>query len=667
MIDPITDDDVTWVRSLMRLGELDEPRQQFLRSLETIDVAACPGSGKTTLIVAKLAILARRWRHATRGICVLSHTNVAREEIVAKLGGSAVGQRLLGYPHFIGTIHGFVNRFLATPFLLSSGYPVEVIDDDVAAAIRRRALGQRFHNLRLFLERHHSTVESIRITSADFQISAGGRAFPAGQGADMYQLARGAAMASAQAGVFCYDDIFVFGRALIAQEPQIGVILSNRFPLLLVDEMQDTSETQSEFLRALFPREAGTTVVQRVGDPNQQIFEAGTASVQDAFPDRRPGHYVSIPNSARFGQLIASRASPIAVQTVEPLGLRGLGPILTPDIQPQPTLFLFDGNAGTRVLDAFGSHVLNVLPKNVRSSRPVVAVGAIHKPADEVVPGHAHYPKTLGHYCPAYQHQVRRLPTRNPAYLCHYFLQAQSSVRAGVPFGECLNALALGMCRTAEALAGRSIARGQTRPHRYIERSLNSYSEVQKLYRQIIVKFLANGTALNELEWAQAVPHVRNIAARLGECDSENTGADELLSWAKAPLIEPVNAADGGSPVPINTYRYRGISDDVDIELGSIHSVKGQTHSATLVVETYFHGHDLQSLLPWLVGDRQNGATAGERDRKRLHQVYVAMTRPTHLLCLAMRTHALGATVADQTRQAERLEAIGWSVQRIVP
>lgn len=73
LIDPITDGDVEWVTKLMKLEALDEPRRSFLKSMSTLDVSACPGSGKTTLVVAKLAILARHWKSRTQGICVLSH------------------------------------------------------------------------------------------------------------------------------------------------------------------------------------------------------------------------------------------------------------------------------------------------------------------------------------------------------------------------------------------------------------------------------------------------------------------------------------------------------------------------------------------------------------------------------------------------------------------
>ena len=142
LIPEITDDEIDSVCELMGLDGFDAPRRAFLKRRTTVDVSACPGSGKTTLIVAKLAILAGKWPHRTRGICVLSHTNVAREQIEHRLGRSVVGQRLLSYPHFIDTIHGFVNRFLALPWLYSNGYPSPTIDDDVTTSYRRSVLGQ---------------------------------------------------------------------------------------------------------------------------------------------------------------------------------------------------------------------------------------------------------------------------------------------------------------------------------------------------------------------------------------------------------------------------------------------------------------------------------------------------------------------------------------------
>ena len=87
----ITDEDIEWVKTIMPDIQLDECRIRILKNMESVDIHACPGSGKTTILVAKLAILSRRWKWSNRGICVLSHTNVAREEIEERLGSLSVG------------------------------------------------------------------------------------------------------------------------------------------------------------------------------------------------------------------------------------------------------------------------------------------------------------------------------------------------------------------------------------------------------------------------------------------------------------------------------------------------------------------------------------------------------------------------------------------------
>ncbi len=158
----ITDEDIRTAANYLGLKadafsgpKGDDERAKALKTLETKDIAACPGSGKTTLLVAKLAILSMKWEYCGRGICVLSHTNVARNEIESRLGHTAAGRRLLGYPHFIGTIHSFINEFLAIPWLNSLNFSIKMIDTDIALNRRWNALayGTRSGMEKAFLTR----------------------------------------------------------------------------------------------------------------------------------------------------------------------------------------------------------------------------------------------------------------------------------------------------------------------------------------------------------------------------------------------------------------------------------------------------------------------------------------------------------------------------------
>ena len=327
-IPEITEEDVQWVIALMRLEGIDAPRRAFLTSGFTLDVSACPGSGKTTLIVAKLAILARKWPYRTKGICVLSHTNSAREEIERGLGTTVVGQRLLSYPHFIDTIHAFANRFLALPWLNSNGYPSPTIDNDVTTAHRRGCLTKdEYWTVQSYLAKKHTGFDSLRICGRDLRFDIAGRPFPAGVGADSFKFSKRAIEMSARAGYFCYDELFVWARALVEDFPDAPVWLTRRFPLVIVDEMQDTFDNQSRILHTVFGRTSPHLIVQRVGDPNQAIFEGGDSlpNQSDPFPDPGPDRCLCIPNSYRFGPEIAALASPFAVRPVGLNGLSGIG------------------------------------------------------------------------------------------------------------------------------------------------------------------------------------------------------------------------------------------------------------------------------------------------------------------------------------------------------
>ena len=240
LIPEITDDDIDWVSSAMGLDRFNDARREFLMRRTAIDVSACPGSGKTTLVVAKLAILANKWPYRTKGICVLSHTNVARSQIAHRLGGTVLGQRLLAYPHFIGTIHTFANHFLALPWLYSKGFPRLIVDDNVTNSFRRSILGPDYPILKNFLKNHHSSPEALRICGRDLSFDLGGKAFPAGKDTRVFRQAKRAIEATAKAGFFCYDEMFVWADALLEDQERLPDWLAFRYPLVMIDEMQDT-------------------------------------------------------------------------------------------------------------------------------------------------------------------------------------------------------------------------------------------------------------------------------------------------------------------------------------------------------------------------------------------------------------------------------------------
>jgi len=154
---------------------------------------------------------------------------------------------------------------------------------------------------------------------------------------------------------------------------------------------------------------------------------------------------------------------------------------------------------------------------------------------------------------------------------------------------------------------------------------------------------------------------ILRIAEMLAQESLNSQPANDFLRWdgiETEPLPEPVAAS-----CKDNIYRYSDGSDTVHIRVGSIHSVKGETHSATLVLETFWHNHNLHSILDWLCNARRGCAGVGVRIRNRLKIHYVAMTRPSHLLCLAMKRTSLESADGEPNLElSKRLRDIGWRI-----
>ena len=664
LIPEVTDDDIEWVCALMGLDPFDAPRREYLKCRTTVDLSACPGSGKTTLIVAKLAILARKWPHQTRGICVLSHTNVAREQIEHRLGRTVVGQRLLSYPHFIDTIHGFVNRFLALPWLNSSGYPVEVIDDEIA--LRRRWFKLQ-HATRSGLERNRYDQGLLRISDSDFSLGdiRWGRG-SLGRSSTTYQALVASCKESIEEGFHCYDEMFVWADALLKNHEQVPVWLTHRFPLIVLDEMQDTFERQATFLSTVFPRTSDSIVVQRVGDPNQAIFDAPEAdsAETDPFPD--PDKCIGIPNSYRFGNEIAALASPFAVYPVGTHGLTGIGPkgLGMPDHQAGHAVFVFPDDSTDGVLDAYGKHALSVLGPELADRGLVTAVGHIHQDDPEVSPGHGHYPKSVGHYWDGYAVEISRKDP-NPRTLAQYMRVAQSLTADGNVLSPGVEKIASGILRLARRIGDIGDLKRKSRTHRAIIEKLENSPKVRATYRNIVRLLLSDREVLFKAGWPALSERVMTVAVALCDGDIDKSKGERFLDWPKDdPSVELPAESPTGNFTP-NVYRVLVDDGSINIRLGSIHSVKRQTHLATLLLNTYWHDHSARRMLPWLIGTSANENGAGARDVQRLLHTYVAMTRPSHLLCLAVPRSALGEDQACY-QNITILKNKGWRVAEII-
>ncbi|MFZ1059647.1 MAG: UvrD-helicase domain-containing protein, partial [Candidatus Rokuibacteriota bacterium] len=326
----------------------DAERQEVLLENGSRDFNAVPGSGKTSLLAAKLLLLANMWPHDNKGVCILSHTNVAREEIARRLALTEEGSRLLTYPHFLGTIHGFVNQFLAMPGLRSLGLQVDVIDDDIFATRAMAKLkGDRFFTLRGWLRRQpngDALVSKLFFKGPDLNVVSEGGDLPSDTSDSGKQLTI-IKRELAQAGVFRHRDMFAFADVALSCCPDLLDVVYRRFPMVFVDEMQDTSWEQENILNRLFD---GKSVVQRFGDVDQKIIVNDDEGDKATFP--RVG-YGTVSTSKRFGQRIADAVASVRLSKLPVKG--------EASDEISPVLLLYKTANVDRVIRRFGQLVVD--------------------------------------------------------------------------------------------------------------------------------------------------------------------------------------------------------------------------------------------------------------------------------------------------------------------
>ena len=228
-------------------------------------VRACPGSGKTFCVSARLARLILGWEKEYEGIAAVSFTNVAWQEIEKKYSEEfQLGDRI-SFPHFLGTIDSFINKYIFLPY----GHLV------LKCKSRPTLVGEP-HGIwtgKYFSDSLFDNI-SYKIDGSFYAISD--RVMPANW-LDNVNITRSKKNIN-KGGFATQSDANYFAMKILEGFPQIAKAVALRFPYLIVDEVQDTSEIQMRIIDLLIAN--GLNEVMLVGDPDQAIFEWN-----DARPD----------------------------------------------------------------------------------------------------------------------------------------------------------------------------------------------------------------------------------------------------------------------------------------------------------------------------------------------------------------------------------------------
>ncbi len=614
----------------------DDERRRVLLEAGSRDVQAAPGSGKTTLLGVKLALLAAKWPHANRGVCVLSHTNVAREEIASRLSSSPVGARLLAYPHFVGTIHGFVNQFLALPLLRSDGIRLAAVDNDVFAARALAGLQRKYVLKSWAANNPHQgprAIESLKYVGPTLELGWEEGKLPGSQ-TPSFKQARELKDELAAQGYFRHDDMFAYAEKLLARFPEMPKRLSWRFPFVLIDEMQDTSSIQEGLLMKVF---GGSAIVQRCGDRNQRILTSDSTDTAGlTFP--RAG-CLNITSTKRFAAQIAD-----AVRAVQEHGEAIAA--RADNTAHAPVLILYDASSVTKVIDEFGALVLDRFSDATLATGPAKAVCARKHGEAKQPPG-----RHLVDYWPDYssnvavslgQECVRQL-LRAPSEM------GVTPISLGHRAREVRRALLL--CLQAAKVPAVSDVYDASGMERKLEFAGIDTKPLRRLCHSLV---LARDLTSDDSVWQATLDHI------YGGLSPLMSKAISKVAFRALPLF--ADPLGNGVARRANECVVTRDGRSVRVQVGTIHSVKGETHLATLVLEA--HGgrskkFDLQEALPVIANGGSMAASTPDLLRGQYRNLYVAMSRPRHFLCAAANKDRV------QPDTLEALRVRGWGVVQI--
>lgn len=546
-------------------------------------VRACPGSGKTYCVSARLARLINEWKEDYTGIAAVSFTNVAWKEIEKKYKEEFSPNKSISFPHFIGTLDSFINQFIFLPFghlvmhcnkrptLVGEPHsswtyriyerdPHQYFDKcsfDVNGNLIRIAPAQSFHQMTWKNNKNGSTNGHVlNLLAAKNELVALGYANQ--------------------------SDANFFAMKILEQFPSICQAVALRFPTLIVDEAQDTSEVQMRIIDLLAA--SGLNEIMLVGDPDQAIFEwngARPALLNEKIVQW--GNAVSLNENRRSSKLICD-------STFNLSSLPAASTSVNEEVvncEHQPTIVVFNNNLPQVVTNFLAECSAN----GIALSDKTVSVLYRGKGMINEIVGVQRIPFGVNHW-----HSQNKFTKDFVRGKYHY---DQGDFKAGFKLIE----KAIIKMRQDVIVCSEEM----------IEKRIETIGFIK--HRTVVSNYIrilpnTNKSLGNWIEVANAAFASKNIQHTLQiNPDSNNFSFSQIF----------LNEDD--------------IVTETNYRIGTVHSVKGETFDATLLIlkERAANNSKYVNLL---------AVTNPPSEHEELRIAYVGMTRPRRVLMLAVPNEA---------------------------
>jgi len=294
----------------------DAQRAAVTAPQEPVLVIAGAGSGKTRVLVHRIAWLVDVEGVSPHGIMAVTFTNKAAAEMRGRV------EELLQVPAgnlWVGTFHGLAHRLLRR-HAAAAGLPTgfQILDSQDQQRLIRRIIRE------LGLDESTWVAKEVQ-WFINGQKDEGRRPahIDAGKDHTRTQLIRIYAAYQQncdQNGLVDFAELLLRAHELWLRNPDLLLQYQRRFRHLLVDEFQDTNSVQYAWLRVL----AGDTgVLFAVGDDDQSIYRWRGARVENMFQLKKafPGiHEIRLEQNYRSTATILKAANAIIANNSDRLG-----------------------------------------------------------------------------------------------------------------------------------------------------------------------------------------------------------------------------------------------------------------------------------------------------------------------------------------------------------
>lgn len=255
-------------------GLNDAQRDAVTSDSQNLLILAGAGSGKTRVLVHRMAWAIDVLGHSAHSILAVTFTNKAAREMRNRI------ETMLGIPTramWVGTFHGLAHRLLSQHWQ-EAGLPqnFQILDsDDQQRVIKRLIVSLGLDETRWPARQIQWFIngqkdEGIR---AEF-VDAGGDPFVQTQ----QKIYLAYEEQCRQSGFVDFAELLLRAHELWLNNPELLSHYQGRFTQILVDEFQDTNSIQYAWLRVLAGKHATVTVV---GDDDQSIYGWRGAKIEN--------------------------------------------------------------------------------------------------------------------------------------------------------------------------------------------------------------------------------------------------------------------------------------------------------------------------------------------------------------------------------------------------